>query len=164
MEMVTCISVGVYQDNLTRGKQYALTEENGERHQVHIKGDQGRLRWFPSFCFDFENNPVSHLVSWQFDNDIESDAQTWMPEALLALSDGSRRFCLLATPQTLAHLVSSPGSYFSSHHLVVVCSYDFNTVDKALHHLDASGCLAETSLLIVDEDVLEGSQPEDRNL
>lgn len=146
--VVTCVCVNVYGDDLIRGQKYEVVEENLERCQVRVKGGNGRLRWFPSKCFDFDNQPVLTLTEWQFDVEIDGDNQTWMPEIKVALSDGSQRFCIVTTPQTIAHLLVGPMPYFWDSHLIVVPSYAPEIVDKALRDLDVQDNLLEASYSI----------------
>ena len=153
--VVTCVCVNVYRDDLMRGQKYEVVEENLERCQVRVKGGNGRLRWFPSKCFDFGNQPVLTLTDWQFDIEIDGNSQAWIPEIKVAFSDGSQRFCLVATPQTIVHLLVGLTPYFWDSHLIIVPNYAPEIVDKALRDLDAQGNLLEASYSI------ELSEPQD---
>ena len=151
--IIACTRVGVYEDNLTRGQCYEVMEEEVEKRQVRVKDNKGRLRWFPTSCFDFENQPVLTLAGWQFDDEIEGDRQTWIAEIRITLNDGSLKFCIVATPQTIAHLLVGSVPYFWDSHLVVVPSYAPEIVEKALRDLDAQGNLLRASYSI------ESSEP-----
>ena len=156
--LITCVRIGVHGSNLTHGQQYEVVEENTERRQVRIRSNRGRLRWFPRLCFDL----IPPLVSWQFDEKIEDEVeQEWAPNVSFLLSDGRRRWSILATPQFLTMMFEPPMPHpgFWASNLIVVRSYAPEVVDQALRHLDEEGELINASELIepVEEDQTQGS-------
>src|SRR5689334_16196084 len=57
-DTATCVSVGVYAGALTFGNEYAILTHDADKGQVEVRGDNGRKRWFPSYCFDLTGQPV----------------------------------------------------------------------------------------------------------
>lgn len=152
-KVVTCVRLCGFIENLTRGQQYEVVEEDRERQQVRVRNDKGRLRWFPQLYFDL----IPALVSWQFSAAIEDEIeQPWCPDVSFTLSDGTRRGCTVATPQFLTLVLEPPMPQpaFWASELIIVRSYATEAVDQALRHLDEKGVLIQASTLIepVEED------------
>ena len=151
----TCIGLSWFHGALTRGRQYSVLEEddhNPNWRWVFVQDDTGARRKFPRSCFDFNNGPVVTLTHWQFDDEIESDDQDWIPDNTLTFSDGTQRFCLIATPQTLMPILQKAlagrDGYYRVSEMIIVPNYAAEAVNKALRDLDARGDLLKSSRLM----------------
>ena len=145
--LVTCVRVKGHDRNLTHGQQYEVVEEDEDKDLVRIRLPDGRLRRFPRLCFDL----VPALVAWRFDDEIEGEVhQGWCPEVTFTLTDGTRRWCILATTQFLIQYLGPPLPQpgFWASNLVVVGGYTTKAVEDALRHLDEQGELIAASKLI----------------
>lgn len=146
-KLVNCVSVGTYEGKLTRGQKYIVLEHDSEQQRVRIRGNNGRIRWYPMYCFDLEGGSVPILLRWQFDDPIEDEADDWV-EVSFDLSDGTRRWCSLVTPARLKwHLeqpLADPGVRAS--HLIVIRSLSSEDVDRMLRLLDQQDELLDASL------------------
>lgn len=162
--LVTCVRVGVHSYNLTYGQQYDLIEEDEDKLLVRIRLPNGRLRRFPRLCFDL----IPALVKWEFASKIEDELnQGWLPEVHFTLSDGTVRWCILTTPQWLAHCLEPPMPHpgFWASNLIVVRNYAREVVEAALRDLDEQGELIAASKLIEpfseEEEMEEGKLRDD---
>ncbi|MGU3501520.1 hypothetical protein [Mycobacterium sp. C31M] len=61
--IVTCVSVGAYEGGLSRGSGYTILGHDVVKRQVRVRGDGGRTRWFPIYCFDVIARALAHLES-----------------------------------------------------------------------------------------------------
>lgn len=157
---IVCISVGTYREALTRGHRYELFALDPLRHQVRIRGDHGRTRWFPASHFDLEGAEASVIVRWQFDDPIDDEAMDWV-EVTVDLSDGSRRWCIFITPERIAQYLTRPGAepgMWGAHIIAVLCISP-ETVERVLRELDQQGELIECTMPL--ESV--GSSDEERD-
>lgn len=138
--MIHCCRVGVYEEALTFGRAYEVVESG--QAGFRVCGDNGRVRWFPAYCFAAE--PPVRLVGWSFGPGEPVRAPA-VEEADLEFSDGSRRWMWVATPDALRDLLerNPPGVALS--HTLLVSDYDLATVEAALRHLERQGDLVESS-------------------
>ncbi len=151
-QMITCTRASTYPSALTRGKAYELLAEDADKGKVRIRGDNGRTRWYPASYFDLEGRPVPMLTGWKFDDPIDDDdeATSWV-EVSFNLSDGTRRWSMLFTPDRLKRGLEQPNidpPGFHAPHLIVVRSLDPADVDRTLRYLDEQHELLEASLPI----------------
>jgi hypothetical protein len=99
MNELTCVCESVYKQALTRGQVYAVLDQKGKQYLV--RGDNGRVRWFPQYCFVEGTPVVPTLDHFQLDDPLEATQR--MPiEVTVTLSTGEKRWCLVATPAALA--------------------------------------------------------------
>ena len=129
------------------GHQYEVVEEDENKDLVRVRLPDGRLRRFPRLCFDL----VPALITWKFDCGMEDEVhQAWCPEVIFTLTDGTRWWCILATPQFLIQYLGPPLPQpgFWASNLVVVRCYTTEAVEEALRHLDEQGELITASKLI----------------
>lgn len=144
--MVTCLAVGVYTDALTRGRRYEVLAERGDG-SVRLRGDNGRVRWFPGDLFDHAGGDAPTLVRWWFvdDHRVPAGGDGW-EEVGFELSDGSKRWCSVATPGHLAELLAEPlNAGIWAPTMVVVRRLEREVVEAVLRHLDRQGELLEAS-------------------
>ena len=161
--LVTCVRVKGHDRNLTHGQQYEVVEEDEGKDEdkdlVRVRLPDGRLRRFPRLCFDL----VPALVAWKFDDEIEDEVhQGWCPEVTFTLTDGTRRWCVLATPQFLIRYLGPPlpQPRFWASNLIVVRSYADEAVEEALRHLDEQGELIVASKLIESGETEDEPEPD----
>ncbi|MNC67374.1 hypothetical protein D3C75_1178650 [compost metagenome] len=87
------------------------------------------------------------METWKFDDNIhEFD----LVEATLTFSDGSKRWCLVTTPEKLVnHFLKDmdpPG--FNLRHLIISKTMKHEDVERILKHLDSNDELLEASLFL----------------
>ena len=111
-QSITCISVGVYKNALTRGRRYDLLAHDEQKRKVRVRGDNNRTRWFLAGSFDLSGGPAPTLVEWRFDDPVQNalngrdETNNWV-EVSFELSDGTKRWCSLTTPDYLKQLLES---------------------------------------------------------
>ncbi|MGE5396631.1 MAG: hypothetical protein ACM3MK_03720 [Chitinophagales bacterium] len=151
MRKAICRKTSGFADALIRGNTYEILAEDLEKSQVKVKGENARARWFPAYCFDFNCRPVPMLVDWRFDDPVsENDDGTdpnWV-EVSFTLSDGSRRWLILYTPERLLSSlrrpdIDPPGLFIP--HMVIVRSLEKEDVERTLCYLDEEDELIEAS-------------------
>lgn len=98
-QCITCLSVGIYTGQLTRGQFYPLAAIGNASGSYRIRDDRGRLRSYPTELFARGRQSVPTIRSIEFDPP-EVEQSTCLVEAVITLEDGQRRFCWLATPVT----------------------------------------------------------------
>ncbi len=154
MNELVCICESVYEQLLTRGNRYTALAMDDEKRQVRIKGDNGRIRWFPIHCFDKGDRPVTSLVKYQLD-DMIAPSQDRIIEVTVHLSDGEQRWCIFATPAALA----SCGDYidgtqvrfhYCNRHVIVAGELSEDLIGRMLRYIDSQGELAECTLSLAD--------------
>ncbi|MDC0748646.1 hypothetical protein [Polyangium mundeleinium] len=121
-----------------------------DKRQYRVRGDNGRVRWFPSYCFSDREPP--RLVRWRFDHVPGQQVDpTLIEEVVLEFSDGTFRSLHVATPEALrAVLDSNPPGLFLPH-LFVVPGLSPEQVDQGLRHLEVQGKLRDASRPIPDK-------------
>lgn len=149
-ETITCKTVSVYSDGLTRGKSYKVLGVNEEKQMVQIAGDNGRLRWFPQHIFNLDGSVVVKLLNWKFDDEVTEDpSETNWIEITLEMSDGSKRWCILFTPKRLINIfnqpdIDPPGMHIK--HMIIIRSYTYEDVNRTLISLDEDDELFDATL------------------
>jgi carnitine 3-dehydrogenase len=147
-DLVTCRSVGVYSDQLTRGKVYAVLDRD-DRGQVTIRTDLDRTRKFPGDHFLPGRQDLPRLESIRIDDPIE-DADRRAIEVTVLLSDGQARWCSFITPAQLAnygdYISDTDDRFHCSSHTIVATRIDEETVKWILHELDAQDQLIAHTL------------------
>lgn len=138
--MIHCCRVGAYEEALTFGRAYEVRE--AAPGQYRVRGDNGRVRWFPAYCFSSE--PPVRLVRWAFGPGVPVRLPS-MEEADLEFSDGTRRWLWVATPEALRDLLERNPPGFALSHMLLVPDYEPPTVEAALRHLERHGDLREAS-------------------
>ena len=145
MQEVTCINEATYSNNLTRGKRYDIVGLDEQKKQVRIKGDADRMRWYPLYCFNFNDDPIPLLQTFSIDDPDQIIDST---EVSITFSTGEVRWCLFITPTTLA----KSGDYvpdtqiqfhYSNKHLIIINEITSEIIQKTLHYLDTRNKLIE---------------------
>jgi hypothetical protein len=140
----------MYRDALTRGKRYAVLAADDKMRQVRIKGDNGRIRWFPAYCFDQNNWSAPTLTTFCVDDPIR--AEEALPiEVTVELSDGERRWCIFATPSALENCGNwiegtEVPFHYGNRHIVVAKELSEDLIFRMLQYIDSKGELVECTL------------------
>ncbi|MEM8535269.1 MAG: hypothetical protein AAGF95_30810 [Chloroflexota bacterium] len=152
-QTITCLSISVYREHLTRGKQYLLLDMDDHKRQVKIRADNQRVRWFPRGLFEIKGGVAPTLVTWQFDDAVEDSTHDAV-EVSFVLSDGQRRWCWFMTPSYLQELLdkpqAEPGIWLAN--IVVVRDLSSDCVDTMLKQLDQQGELEFASMALQQPD------------
>ena len=92
---VTCIIESVYSHALTRGKRYMVLQADETKRQVKVRGDGGRARWYPMYCFDMTGDSRSLQPYTLWIEAEECAPGEWNPadgnsDVIVTFSDGTR--------------------------------------------------------------------------
>ncbi|MDB5096524.1 MAG: hypothetical protein JWM80_945 [Cyanobacteria bacterium RYN_339] len=147
MQEITCVFPSVFA--LTHGQAYTVLERRLDG-SVRLRGDNGRIRWFPASLFTPGVVKVPAMLRWRFENDDE--APSACEDVQIEFDDGTWRWCTLATADHLGRLVLTQGGAFWSPQLVVVSSLAPETVEAALRKLDSEGDLLEATVPVAPAD------------
>ncbi len=165
---VTCICESVYRNALTRGRKYATIEKKDGL--VKITGDNGRTRWFSSYCFDLQGECATTMTSFKLDDPIE-DASKYAVEVTVTLSDGQRRWCLFTTPSVLASCGelledTQVRFHYCNTHLIVATEISEILVKRILKEIDAQGDLISCTVPLdpIEFEAEFRDRPENRTL
>ncbi len=163
MNEVVCVSVSVYRDALTRGKHYEILAIDGDRRQIRVTGDNGRTRWFPTYCFDQSGRSVPTLASYLLGDRITPHEDLAI-EVIVHLSDGDRRRCFFATPSALASCGdwiegTQVTFHYANRHVIIATELSEDLIGRMLRYIDGQGGLLECTLPIVPtNDEMDASQ------
>lgn len=147
--MRTCSFESVYGADLTRGRAYEILEIDEAKRQIRVKGNRGRVRWYPAWCFDPGGNVVT-LERVQLDDKI-TDPEDDSVEVTVELSSGERRWCLFVTP----HKFCGWGDYlagttvrfhFGGRHVIIAERLSRELIEGMLRFIDGQGMLSEVTL------------------
>jgi hypothetical protein len=148
--IATCVNVGVYAHSLTYGNQYAVLAHNTDKNEVKVRGDNGKTRWYPDYCFDKTGQQVIRLVRTTIDDPL--DRAPTSVEVQLEFSDGQQRWCYFITPEMLAQLggVEQFGAerLLSYHvpHMIVVSAITRVEIEQSLAFIESHGELLHCSI------------------
>ena len=150
MSELVCVSESVYRGALTRGKRYVALGTDVEKRQVRIKCDNGRIRWFPAYCFGQDDRPVPILTAFHLDDPIRPDEDTPI-EVTVELSNGERRWCIFATPSALANCGDRIDGteipfHYGNRHIIISRELSEDLVGRMLRYIDTQGELLECTL------------------
>ncbi len=139
-KMFFCTSVGIYKEALTRGKLYEVLDEDLDKGQVKVKGDNNRTRWFRKSYFEDASGSVPVVESWKFDDEIQDESENSLEhiEITVTFSTGEKRWCSICTKAGLADYIDRNlnGSVLFFENLIIVKSFTRDVVSKALNELD----------------------------
>ena len=156
MNTMVCVSVSVYRDELTRGKQYDVLAIDGDKRKIRIQGDNGRTRWFPSYCFDQSNCSVPTLDTFNLDDPIMPNEDSPI-EVTVQLSNGERRWCIFATPSALANCGywiegTQIPFHYGNRHVIIAKELSEDLILRMLHEIDRQGALVDCTVPLDDVD------------
>lgn len=136
-------------DLVTRGNRYIYTEHE-DAHYIRIIDDYGKKRKLSKDIFDFENSDISHIVRWKYDDDPNQYEifNSWI-EITMYMSDGSRRWSKLITPEILSKMLSKdnidpPG--LGGDGFILIRSTDKEDIQKMLTYLEENNLLESYSI------------------
>jgi hypothetical protein len=122
------------------------------KRQVKIRGDNGKICWYPSGCFDMTGGEVPKIVHI-LHVDLIEDPTDWV-EVNLELSNGQRRWCFFITPDLLSR---RPGDIkfgserlliYNAPHMIVVSALHQQVFEMSLHFIESQGLLLDCTMLI----------------
>jgi hypothetical protein len=140
-----CITEGVYRGALTYGKMYEIIRSDEVKRQVKVKGDNGKVRWYPCYCFDNTGKEVPMLTRILHYDSLEKPAD-WI-EVEIELSNGQQRWCLFITPELLA---AQPNKVFMENgcllmydtpHMIIVDALNKEIIESTLKYIQSQGAL-----------------------
>jgi hypothetical protein len=140
---VICADPLGYSSALTRGKLHKLLAHDVTRARVRVQGDNGRIRWFPSSCFDMVQNDYTIWIeaeSWE--------AGEWRPEdsnsdVVVMRSDGSHWVATFVSYQNVETLTQKnkqtrealSGAYFWCSNMLLVDEVSRGRIEEVVHEL-----------------------------
>ncbi|TYP73263.1 hypothetical protein [Paenibacillus methanolicus] len=137
---LVCVCVGLYRDALTRGQRYEILEEDSEKAQIKVLGDNNRTRWFPRSYFNDSSVNVPVIDSWKFDDYIRDDGENSLEhiEFTVTFSTGEQRWGWICTKAGLADYIDRNwnGPVLLIENQIVVQNFSHSTVQEALYELD----------------------------
>ena len=154
MNKMVCVSVSVFRDALTRGKQYDVLAIDEDKRKIRITGDNGRTRWFPSYCLDQSNRSVPTLETFHLDDPITTNEDRAI-EVTVQLSNGERRWCIFATPSALANCGfwiegTQIPFHYSNRHIIIARELSEDLILRMLHEIDRQGALEDCTVQLDD--------------
>ena len=162
MSEMICVSESVYRDALTRGKKYTVVAIDDKKRQVRIKGDNGRTRWFPTYCFDQSDRSIATLITFHLDDPIRPHEDLPI-EVTVELSNGEQRWCIFATPSTLVSYGdwingTQVPFHYGNRHIIIARELSEDFIGRMLHYIDSQGELVECTLRLEPiDDEMEAS-------
>ena len=115
-----------------------------------MKGDNGRTRWFPAYCFGQSDRSVPTLATFHVDDPIT--LQEELPiEVTVKLSDGEQRWCIFATPSALVRCGdwiegTQVRFYYGNRHIILAEELSEDLIGRMLHCIDSQGAMVECTL------------------
>lgn len=151
-----CKQISVYQGALTRGKQYLEIARDEGAQQVRIEDDRGRKRWYPMYCFDNGIEPLPMLVDYQLEDQTDTIENSFI-EVTVTLSNGERRWCIVATPAALVGCgdwipETQIRFHYRNRHMLVLEKLSEDLIGRVLRHIDTQGELEECTLPLATND------------
>lgn len=144
---------------MTRCQTYTVLENDSEKQQVKIRGDNGRVRWYPYYCFAVDGEPVFTVQSFTIDDEID-DPLCDAVDITLTLTDGSqerRCWCYFLTPAYVSnHFAIAPSEPFiSGRHGILIPELTVEQIEITVAYLEANDLLEDCTLPLSDEEDLE---------
>jgi len=153
---MVCVTESVYESALTRGKLYEVLEADHEKRQIRIEGDNGRIRWFPNYCFCSAGTPVPTLVEYRLDDPID-EAHSSI-DVVVRMSDGEYRWCTFITPVALSDsgcIIEAEGIqsrfHFGLQHFIIANVLTEELIGKILRRIDGQGELIHCTVPIGED-------------
>lgn len=139
---VICRTAASYAGALTRGTRYTVLEQNFDKAQVKVLGDNGRQRWFPTSCFVADGSTLLRLVRFTVDEHDATRTEWDFVEVTVELSDGQRRWCCFATPAGLGSLAQARLGrdwlhVYGMPHLIAVSALTHQVIEHTLQYIES---------------------------
>lgn len=144
----TCVAIGPYDDALTYGARYPVLAANdeGDRPELKIRNDLGRVRWYPRSCFDLTGAPAPQIATVRIVDALDEASRSPV-EVEILLSPGEWRWCVFSCPEALPHFGDLiPGTATRLHampHLIVLSELTEERIHQALQFLLEQGRLLD---------------------
>jgi hypothetical protein len=152
MRTLICKYVGNYPHALKKGSNYVVLEEDKDKEQIRILGEHGKRIWVKKNFFVDSDSFVPILKSWIYDDDISDtvlgSGGLYFIEISFELSDGSKRWCSVCTPETLELYIKNNISiedYVYIQNLIVTKSFNEIDIEIALRDIDYQDLLIAAS-------------------
>ncbi|MEZ5657056.1 MAG: hypothetical protein R3E83_00530 [Burkholderiaceae bacterium] len=147
-----CVCESVYRGALTRGARYEVLALDPDRRQARMRGDNGRVRWFPLYCFAAGDVSVPRLAAFRIDDPIDPDG-AYSVEVTVTLTDGQLRWCVFATPEALAAsgelIDAGPARFhFGNRHIIIATALSEALIGAMLRQIDGQGELLACTLAL----------------
>ncbi len=139
----------MYRDALTRGQLYPVLAFDEAQQQVKIRGDNGRVRWYPALCFDMSEENARSLLAYTLWIEGEAAAPgsenpaTTNADALLTFADGTRWWATFFTYANITALSEKnrqtgenlSGKYFWAPHMILIDDVSRQRIEEVVAHL-----------------------------
>lgn len=140
MNKVTCIRQSVYIKALTRGRKYEILAQDKTGRNVKIKGDNGRVRWYPILCFDVSGSDVPVIQYIKITDEITYPLTSFL-DVDVSLTNGENRWCLFVTPELLMRIGEQLREVkvriqYGIPHMIIVSELNEEIIRKTLHYID----------------------------
>ena len=130
-----------FRQALTYGRVYDVLEQDIEKRQYRVKGDNGRKRWYPAYCFVSVGFPTPRLLSFEVDERNRD-------EVTVTLDDGTRRWLSFVSLPHLSDILHSNG-YYRDQATVFVETLETAELERILQDLQDSGRLVDSTRPLV---------------
>jgi len=152
-QKLRCVNVCVHGNALTRGEIYSLAGFDSKKRVVQMRGGRARKGWFPAYCFAPPDEPIVTLESYTIDDPLE-EGDDALVDVTVTLSNGEKRFCIMATPVALSKCGNwVEGTKVPFHYgngfLIVVRKLSVDLIDRVLRYLDSQDELVECTTPLV---------------
>lgn len=144
--IITCTSIGVYGQVITKGRSYEVITEDDEKYR--IIGNQNRRIWINKYYFVEGKVDIPILQSWKFDDELESFN---LIEVTITFNNGMKRWCLVTTPERLIKHFEQPNldpPGCNIQHLIIVKTMNKEDIDRTLKYLDEQGEIEIATILL----------------
>jgi hypothetical protein len=168
MKEVTCI---IKSRALTRGKKYPVLEKDEADRTVRVRGDDGRDRWSPMYCFDMtgDSHNLQPYTIW-------IEAEHWPPERWppaddntsvnVTFADGTRWYAWFFSYANIASQVAEDqetgeclsGKYVWATDMILVDEVSRPRIEEVVAHLIAEGTFDSVFDRLPDAEPDEDSQ------
>jgi hypothetical protein len=150
MDDVVCVNVSVFTRALTNGKTYQVLEHDPQRRLIKLVGDNGRIRWFPFYCFRMGLVSVAKILRVNIEDPIMDPACDCVEVVFDVVQAGgeSRRWCYALTPAYL--MQKFPGGVtepmITGRHGIIMYRLTHESIVTALRYLEKNNLLEECTL------------------
>lgn len=135
---VFCNNIGVYKGQLTKRKSYLVEAVNSEN--VRILNDQGQLKWYDAYYFDWEKQPEIRSIS--LDDRIENAASDLI-EVTIEFADGTKYWTSFTTPQYLVELLKVQ-LHITTNNFIIINELTENKIKEVILDLDEQNKLSDS--------------------
>jgi hypothetical protein len=150
MNPITCVNVATYENALTRGQVYEILANDAEKRQVKIRADNGRMRWFPLYCFEEGIRSLPSVVRIYVDDKIRNPHCDSAEVSIDVALDGEilRRWCYFLTPAYISQILEAKElePVLLGKHGILLPVLTPESITRAITHLEKHNLLQECTL------------------